>query len=80
MQIPVVSSDCEPLARIIKENDVGLIYHYNDHMQLTDTILQLINDEEQYKQIQANQHTALEKYNWSFDAKNLTNLYQEMEN
>jgi glycosyltransferase involved in cell wall biosynthesis len=70
---PVIASDCAPVARIVSENNVGFVYHYNKPDEFADIIDKLIKGEIviQYKRDQI-----IRKYNWAFEKSKLLLIYQ----
>lgn len=77
---PVLSTNCDPLERIIKETNSGLIFTSNDEKELAKQIIFAYNNHEATKQMGENGIKAVkETYNWENTAKNLIDLYKKIE-
>lgn len=73
---PIISSDCEPLERIIKKEGCGLIYKSNDENQLAQKVIELLSDDEVQNKMGSNGYEAVIKtYNWKAASKGLVNIY-----
>ncbi len=78
--IPILSSDCNPLRRIIEETHSGIIYKNDSPKDFAEKLLQLKNlislgefDPEFGRTFIVN------KYNWGKDAQKLIKLYSEFD-
>lgn len=77
---PVLSTNCDPLERIIKETKSGLIFKSNDEKHLAEQIKYAYNNPEATKQMGENGIKAVKDiYNWENTAQNLINLYKKIE-
>ena len=74
--IPILSSNCAPLERIVKETSTGLIFKNQDPESFAESLIRLLSDPDFLKQIPENGRKMVEeKYNWNRDAEMLTSLY-----
>ena len=77
--IPVITSDCSPLARVVATENCGLVYHHDKPGELADCIIDLMR-----QPIIANmmgekgKRAVSEKYLWRYDAEILIELYGEL--
>jgi glycosyltransferase involved in cell wall biosynthesis len=79
LNIPVISSDCTSLKRIISATNTGFIYKNDSSEELFLLIGKLYNDREILEEINGNGRKAvLQKYNWNFDKKRLIEAYGEL--
>ena len=75
---PVISSNCEPIRRILEETGTGICYENKD--ELARIILSLVEDPEKYKALSAEGKTWVSnKYNWEYDRKRLHDIYATFE-
>lgn len=76
--IPILSSDCVPIKRIIDETKSGITYTYDDIDDLNEKILFLVeNPEKRMKYSKASKYVD-NKYNWRNDEKRLIELYKSL--
>jgi glycosyltransferase involved in cell wall biosynthesis len=76
LNIPIISSDCTSLERIINETNTGFIYRSNAPEDLSSLILKLINNRSLLDKIKGNGRKAVvEKYNWNTDKQRLITAY-----
>ncbi|MCO6478732.1 MAG: glycosyltransferase family 4 protein [Phaeodactylibacter sp.] len=79
LEKPVLTSDCDPLQRIVEETQSGLAYPYDSPEALARQALAILSDEEKARKFGANGKKAVEtKYNWTQDAARLTEMYQQL--
>ncbi|WP_107038010.1 glycosyltransferase family 4 protein [Brumimicrobium mesophilum] len=77
LERPIISSNCNPLERIITKEECGLIYESNNSEQLAEKVIQLLKDEELQAKMGAKGHEAvLKTYNWDAAAISLVNIYK----
>ncbi|MFK8005348.1 MAG: glycosyltransferase family 4 protein [Saprospiraceae bacterium] len=77
---PVLSTNCNPLERIINETKSGLIFRSNDEKDLAEKIKYAYDNSDETKQMGVNGTKAVKEiYNWENTAKNLINLYKKIE-
>jgi glycosyltransferase involved in cell wall biosynthesis len=75
--IPILSSNCAPLERIVKETGTGLIFKNQDPDSFAESLTQLLSDEDFLRKIPENGRRNVEtKYNWNRDAQELVRLYE----
>jgi glycosyltransferase involved in cell wall biosynthesis len=75
--LPVITSSCESLVRIVRESQCG--WTYSTIMELVDLIKTLDDDREWLNYMGERGHKAvMDKYNWGVDALSLLNLYQHL--
>ncbi|MBU1095298.1 MAG: glycosyltransferase family 4 protein [Bacteroidetes bacterium] len=78
---PLISTNCNPIKRILDETEAGLIYESNNHADLGDKILHLWNNDDLRRKMGENGKKAVEeKYNWKTTSKNLIELYDRIKN
>jgi len=74
--LPVLSSDCLPLKRIIEETKSGYIFPSDDHTSLAKLIEELYRKESPNTfDPSVSRSWVLDKYNWDVEAKKLINIY-----
>ncbi len=77
---PVVTSDCNPLVRIINETGAGVIYQSNDENNLADKIIELyVNSDLRNEMGKRGKQAVLDKYNWDKASMNLIDVYKKIE-
>ncbi|MCB0550956.1 MAG: glycosyltransferase family 4 protein [Lewinellaceae bacterium] len=79
LQKPVLTSDCDPLKRIVEETQSGLAYPYDSPEALAEKALILLSDDEKALTFGKNGKQAVEtKYNWEHDSARLVELYDQL--
>lgn len=74
---PVVTSDCNPLKRIVNEANCGLVYVSNNELSLAKTIIRLMQEKESLGEYGNRGKSAVkDKYNWERTSLNLIDLYK----
>lgn len=77
LEKPIVASNCNPIERIIKETNCGLIYESNNENDFAEKVIELYKDEQLQNEFGTNGKKAVEdKYNWNATSKNLIKMYQ----
>ena len=77
---PVISSDCNPIVRIVREAEAGLIYKSGNQTELAEQIVYLAKNKTKIKQMgDMGQLAVKNNYNWGNAAKNLIGLYSKFE-
>ncbi|HET53696.1 MAG TPA: glycosyltransferase [Ignavibacteria bacterium] len=80
MKKPVIATNCNPIERIIRETEAGLVYSSNNEIQLAENIKYLFNNPSIRSEMSTKGHSAvIEKYNWEYSSKNLVDLYRKIE-
>ena len=80
MKKPIISSDCRSLERILNDMQGGIVYTDHNHLELSEKILCLFQDDKLRKKLGESGHKAvLNKYNWQQSSKELIRLYKELE-
>lgn len=75
-QIPIVTSNCDPLVRIVEENYCGVSYTFDNPAELSEIIARFAKNKELlYEYIKHGKKAVVEKYNWKNDSKTLCDLY-----
>jgi glycosyltransferase involved in cell wall biosynthesis len=75
---PVIASDCEPLRRIIEQENCGLVFKSGDVESLQNTIRNILRDPE-LDQKGSNGRRAIEQeYNWTLDKTKLLETIQQV--
>jgi len=78
--LPVISSACIPLERIINETGCGVTYNNDDPGDLSDIILQIIENKSKFiSKYSDSKSWVTTKYNWSSDSRNLNALYKTLQ-
>lgn len=76
---PILSSNCIPIERILKDANAGEIYKSSDSNDLAEKAISIFNNETLLKQYGENGYKAvIEKYNWNETSKNLNELYNNI--
>jgi glycosyltransferase involved in cell wall biosynthesis len=79
LNIPIISSDCTSLKRIITETKTGFIYKHDSASELSLLLEKLYNDRQISAGIRGNGRKAvLDKYNWNIDKIRLIEAYNEL--
>ncbi len=77
LKIPVLASNCDPIKRIVKECNSGLIYEFDDPKQFSKKALELIQGK--YINHGENGHQAVvKKYNWKKEEAMLIKKYDRL--
>lgn len=75
--IPILTSNCNPLERIVNETHSGISYHYDKPEELAAIIEDLYKNPEKLNDyIHDGRKAVIEKYNWAVDGAKLTELYR----
>lgn len=78
---PIISSNCNPIVRILKESNAGIIYKSADSKDLAEKVISLFSSKSLIDCYGNNGYKAVaEKYNWEETSKNLINLYNHLYN
>lgn len=79
LEIPVISSDCVPLKRILSEADTGFIYNSNSPEDLA-VLLEKLYSNRQFlnEKIHNGKNAVLKRYNWSADKERLIKVYDNL--
>lgn len=79
LNVPIISSDCISLKRIINETQTGFIYKHDSPKDLFLLIEKLYKERNFLENISGNGRKAvLEKYNWNIDKIRLINAYKDL--
>ncbi len=71
---PIIVSNARPLARIVENEQCGLVFSSQDEQDLTDKILQLQDKKIRDMLGVRGKEAIIREYNWQTDAKNLLDL------
>jgi glycosyltransferase involved in cell wall biosynthesis len=75
--IPILSSDCVPLKRILDETGTGTCFEDQNEKSFAENLLHLASNKELLEKIPENGRYWVEKkYNWNNDARVLTGIYK----
>lgn len=75
--IPIISSDCLPLDRILNETGTGVCFKDQDTESFAAVFLSLAENSTFLKQsAKSGKQWVMEKYNWEIDSRNLLKLYE----
>ena len=77
-QIPTLSTNCDPLKRIIEKERVGLIYEHDNSKDFAEKLQILINDNINNKYGINGKKAVIEKYNWKAQLTILENFYSKI--
>ncbi len=78
-EIPIISTDCLPLKRILEETGTGVCYKDRDAESFASVFLDLYANKSFLKENPESGKLWVEKkYNWTLEAKNLTKLYNDL--
>lgn len=78
---PILSSNCNPLQRIINETNTGNVFESNNPDDLAEKAVELFNSPDKLKIMGSNGFEAVkEKYNWEAGSKKLLELYENIRN
>lgn len=76
-KVPVLTSDCLPLKRIINETKTGRVFRAGDARDFAEKVLEIYRDPADYGEM--GNKAVMEKYNWSVDGERLVSLYNSLE-
>jgi glycosyltransferase involved in cell wall biosynthesis len=77
---PIISSNCNSIERILRENDSGLIFESGNSQALADCIMELYHDPDKCSRLGENARQAvMTKYTWSQTVKPQLEMYQRLE-
>jgi glycosyltransferase involved in cell wall biosynthesis len=80
MGVPIITSNCESIQRVIESTNAGLVYESQNAKDLAEKIRTLYNNADLRKVLSNNGKRAVfERYNWSYNAENLKRLYSSIE-
>ncbi len=75
--IPILSSDCLPLQRILDETGTGVCFKDQNEQSFYESLLQLFSDKEFLAKIpEKGRHWVEKKYNWRKDGQVLIGIYK----
>lgn len=76
---PVISSNCNPLQRIINETNTGSVFESDNPDDLAEKAIELFKSPDKLKIMGSNGYKAvMEKYNWEAGSKKLLELYENI--
>jgi len=76
-EIPILTSNCDPLERIVNETHSGISYHYDNAEELAGIMEELYKNPEKLNDyIHNGRQAVVEKYNWAVDGAKLNELYR----
>ncbi len=74
---PVISSNCNPITRILNECKCGYVYKFNDPNDFAVKVSEIYNNNELYIKMSKNGRACVEnKYNWEKDKEYLLSIYK----
>ncbi len=76
--LPIVASDTEEVSRFLNENDLGLIYKYNDAEDCASKIRTLLDDFESYRVSTDKKEQIRQKYSWPKQASVVKQVYETL--
>ncbi len=79
LEKPVLSSNCIPIERILKDSEAGVTYQSNDENDFADKLLYMIKNPDLLRKMGINGKKAIrKKYNWAKTSENLIQLYKQV--
>lgn len=79
-EIPVISSNCSSLERIVNETKAGIIYQYDSPADFAEKYKLLRNKFDAYVDLRFAKECIITKYNWKTEEKELVKLYNGLQN
>ena len=76
--LPIVASNTEEVTRFLKENDLGLIYKYDDAEDCAAKIRMLLDDFETYRVSTDKKEQIRQKYSWPKQASVVRQVYESL--
>ena len=77
--VPILTSDCAPLERIINETETGISFKNKNAESFAEKLLLLLSDKDFKERIPENgKKWVRDKYNWNQDAGVLLDLYKDV--
>jgi glycosyltransferase involved in cell wall biosynthesis len=73
--LPVVVTDCAPLARIVHETGAGRVAVAGDDNSLAEAILELVGEDAAQAASKAGRAAATERYSLAREGRALTSMY-----
>lgn len=77
--LPILSTNCLPLVRIINETHAGLIYKFDDPVDFSEKFIEL-KQNINYFDPNYGRNILFKKYIWNYDANRLVDLYVNLKN
>ncbi|MEE2605254.1 MAG: glycosyltransferase [Bacteroidota bacterium] len=74
-RVPIVCSDSQAQANLIKENNCGVVFKNNDANDFIRVLLELIKNKSKLKTLSKNCQIAIDKLDNNIVSKDLTNIY-----
>ena len=74
-ETPVIVSDLPEIAKVVKENEVGIVVPDHHPLTIANAIKQLMEDEELLQRLKRNTIAAAEKYCWENEESVLRKIY-----
>ncbi len=79
LERPVVSSNCAPLERVLRETEAGLVYPSGDADALARVVRQLRDDDLRAGMGERGRRAVLERYNWKDTEAALLGVYESLQ-
>jgi glycosyltransferase involved in cell wall biosynthesis len=73
---PIITSNCRPLERLVKEMNIGLSYQHDSVEDFVSSFIKLTKKSDYKKLGENGRKFILEKYNWEKTVEPLLDLYQ----
>ncbi len=77
-QIPLFVSNRRVVAKLVKDNDIGVVFENHHPKEMAATISAIFTDKESIKRWQVNLKNAAEIYNWENESVKLKDIYQNL--
>lgn len=77
-ELPVLASNCNPIERIIRETNCGIVYQSDNPGSLSNILLEIIHNPASLNPYKKSRHWIERKYNWDNEAKILIDLYKNL--
>jgi len=79
LEKPVLTSNCDPLIRIVEDTDSGSVFVQSDVTDIAEKIIYLASNKEKANQMAINGRKAvLKTFNWTATSKSLVRLYNKI--
>ncbi len=76
--VPLMVSNRKVVAKIIADNDIGVVFKSHDPKQMAEVVKTALNNEHDYQRWKTNLKKASETYRWEHEAKTLRYIYSHL--
>ncbi|MEA1887627.1 MAG: glycosyltransferase family 4 protein [Bacteroidota bacterium] len=78
VELPVIASNCNPIERIIRETNCGIVYQSDNPGSLSNILREIIHNPASLDPYKKSRRWIERKYNWDNDSLQLVNLYRSI--